>query len=856
MALSPKINEMQEQQPGPEQEQQLFDDSFTQMAQQTLLSNLPDIAQDVVTFKMIDSNMDSGSAVGAFIVQRPNGIIYVPCVLADNEMMPLEMMYAKESDRFLPLSREWISELDRGGVSSLGSGVKTPETLYTDVDIRNLVVPPTTGRYSYASAADLHLPEFLAASSNDAKEKFAALLKNDVSLFKVAVAIYGSKTLVEALRPTATKTAEDASKVTTPTGALYVAKRDTDPLEFTKLFGPNAPLAMRGVAVKGFYAQDGRKKLKRPVNTESMVRMQEVRSPGAYRLFKTDGRAVTALVIPRPIEFEAAFRYSTQDGPQPAKDFIRKVVPRANDYHPDVDHRGHIEYIGLTDDGECIELRNPVIGEMLLLGDLKKKALAALTSEKSPKVGEKGFWVRNRGGNHVEATQWTEVKSVSTGKDGIKRIVVCSLFDDVTVVIDPKNPSRKAILPKGERVMFLPEDFCWVPFKDFVRENELVHDPHELASAFLGKLQVEGATPVSVKAAGADQFNIDGRVTLDRVDAIIKLATDNWISVQDAEEVVKHAEDNGYCNVIVATTESLTKLGGTVPTEDGGSEMPSSVNCTTGDSNSEQMDRLGKTDKRTDLNNIYKRAEDVTEEGAAAADPEAQAQAQAMAQQQPPAPSPLDQAIAEMQDQVNALHNEQMSLMNQKEQLLSQQLAALQAVAARAQEIAQGVPKEQSQAMQSVSGPPETGIGQSQGQAQGQAQDQRQPGQPAQNGGGGTLDPSMMQQASGLADPSMFDASAVGSLAEHGSLKELTVSYMPVLEKSVDHLGRILLTLWVKTSDLRTDMGEETYTALEEKLRSLFKGMGDLVLRVSRATAVLRDGSMEHTDAQQHRMGM
>lgn len=102
--------------------------------------------------------------------------------------------------------------------------------------------------------------------------------------------------------------------------------------------------------------------------------------------------------------------------------------------------------------------------------------------------------------------------------------------------------------------------------------------------------------------------------------------------------------------------------------------------------------------------------------------------------------------------------------------------------------------------------------------------------------------PGLMQQAAGLNDPSMFDAAAIGSLAEHSSLKDLVSSYVPTLEKSIDHLGRILLTLWIKGAELREEMGEENYTNVEDRVRNVFRGLGDVVLRLNQNTQVLMEG--------------
>jgi hypothetical protein len=178
--------------------------------------------------------------------------------------------------------------------------------------------------------------------------------------------------------------------------------------------------------------------------------------------------------------------------------------------------------------------------------------------------------------------------------------------------------------------------------------------------------------------------------------------------------------------------------------------------------------------------------------------------------------------------------------------LLQHKIDALQMVAQRTQEIVQGVPKEQSPAIQqavstAAAGAPQAGAPSPEG-VQGQPQDPNaaQGGMPGQSG---PVDPSLMQGAAGMADPEMFDAAAIGSLAEHSSMKDLIGNYVPTLEKSVDHVGRILLTMWMKGHELRTEMGEENYSNLEDRLRNMFRGLGDVILRLNKDSLVMGDGN-------------
>jgi hypothetical protein len=107
------------------------------------------------------------------------------------------------------------------------------------------------------------------------------------------------------------------------------------------------------------------------------------------------------------------------------------------------------------------------------------------------------------------------------------------------------------------------------------------------------------------------------------------------------------------------------------------------------------------------------------------------------------------------------------------------------------------------------------------------------------------VNPQFIEQAGQLNDAGAFDAAALGSMAQTPQLKDLVSAYIPNLEKSLDNIGRVLLTLWMDESKLKEDIGDETFVALEDNLRTTFKGLGQLILRINQNTAVLRtDGAV------------
>jgi hypothetical protein len=103
------------------------------------------------------------------------------------------------------------------------------------------------------------------------------------------------------------------------------------------------------------------------------------------------------------------------------------------------------------------------------------------------------------------------------------------------------------------------------------------------------------------------------------------------------------------------------------------------------------------------------------------------------------------------------------------------------------------------------------------------------------------VNPHFLDQAAQLHSADMFDAAAVATLAQSPALHGVVGQYLPNLEKAVDNLARVMLTLWMQEADLKPQIGEQTFTGLEDNLQSTFKGLGDLVLRLSRGIQAVKE---------------
>jgi len=101
------------------------------------------------------------------------------------------------------------------------------------------------------------------------------------------------------------------------------------------------------------------------------------------------------------------------------------------------------------------------------------------------------------------------------------------------------------------------------------------------------------------------------------------------------------------------------------------------------------------------------------------------------------------------------------------------------------------------------------------------------------------MNPQFLEQAGALQDADVFDAAAIASMSRSPSFQSMVTDYVPTLERALDNLGRILLSMWMQEAELRENIGEEEYGDLEDNIRAVFDGLGRLILSMNKNAIVL-----------------
>lgn len=824
--------------PPAEQAEELFKQQFHQSAYSVLFSKFSDLAPSVVTFKIMHTAPEDGDGVGAFVVMYNNKPLYIPVVMTDGQLKPMDIMYFKELNMFLPLDKAWLDEVSNMSLSNMGEDVEIPQDVPRDMDIRPLIYPPITpgGRIGYASdmehdilkmykEAEDHYMEpqqnFLKIMSTAPKyllDGMKIAFERRPNLLKKFVRNYGIENLTGAMSTGYSKIAKQKRVKTA--GVFQVFTKETPTQVLKSTYGARAGEAFSHIVKHGFIVNDTRPGItKIAVKVEGSLRLEEPGSEGGwFKLYFIDGPAANYFIIPWPNKFKSISRYSSttmSGGPA----------------------RPSAEYLCIREDGDEAFIEKGVIGERLY--DTKPvesskiyKILAGTEDGTKPTPDSYGFFIHSSQKN-IEATQPEKIRFVITDGDYTKYVVEYG----PTYVIDD-DPTRQYFETQANgEIIYLPKSTQWVELIKKVtdennpmccgseayyrqRKNSIVKDPRLITRWLNSKLQKSEAESVKVKSAGYNQWWVGGNSrALFLHEALTKVACQYGINAKDAGGILVDAQENGVSNIWILDKRSQMKIAA----------------------------------------ELYKMAQppmpqETTQEQQVPAqngqfDPSQGGQVDPYAQQMqgPPPISPTDLAIgeavqrltqqSEMQaQQIQSQMEQSQQAMEMQQQNTQQLVSVLQGIQQRATEI--------SQASQGGTSIPQGAMGSPMAAAEMIAppvpEEEPPPPMPVMEGDvpdPNTLDqeinPEMIEQVDSLQDEGVFDTAAISMLSASPGLQSIVASYIPNMEKCVDNLGRVLLTLWLTEGDTRNNLGDETFVMLEDKLRTVFKGLGDTILSIS-----------------------
>lgn len=815
MPVSPRTQALMQPPPTEEDATLAFEDGFSQLAQRIFSAKFPELMGLLVTFKILNSDIDTGSAIGAFIMDVNGETVYVPVILSNNKIKPLEIMYFKDQDIFLPLNKEWLDEISRRSLDELGKGTTPPENLKTDQDIRTAVIPPTTGRFAFAAESNsgVKLAQFLAEAPNFVKKAFRIVLERNHDILKFAFEHFDKDALLEALRPHVEKRAESEESVT-------ILTPEDEAARFREVFGAHAGKAWQEAVKVGYVIADSRKNVNNAVETEGELKLTNVSENGFYKIYMADGSRRLALVISKPQSlgspFKAGKRVDLKQKYHPYRVWHKKVKNQLLEDeeafytrpNSDGEDRSWVLYF---ENGDIYETNKAPIGEWVPPESVSG-SLARVMDNSRPVVHGYGIFVSFHGGK-LSATQPVEIAKVTTGSDGVRRITT---FDRKTLVTDPKDPIKQIVAPNNSNVVYLPANYKFLPGNPSADKIKLLEGAADTLS-HIERLEKVGALKVKLIDAGAGMFTFGGVgvAPMSKLGMVSALVNDLGLRQGTAEKLLKKTASAGKTAFYLINDAqlhhfgTLTKIAQGMPPPGMPPGMPpGAAGMPPG---------------------MPPEAAGMPPGGAPAVPPEGaippEMAAAYAAPPPPPPPNPVELAVGDVEQQVMEQSAQVSQQLANEQRELSNKMNILQAVKERAQQISaemNGVPTgAPAQVEQTPPGAAPPGMPMAPGAEEPNAAE-------LANSAEGP-----MAEAAKLKDPEAFQATAIGALAANNSFRELIANYLPTLEESLDDLGRILMAVWLQEPTLQQEMGDDAYAKIEKQLITVFRNLGDLILKIN-----------------------
>ena len=686
--------------------EQAYESAFRDQAYSVFSAKFADLVPSVVTFKAIKSSIEDGDAVGAFILSFHGETVYIPVVMAESNLKPMEIIYSKRMDKFMPLNKDWLQIILGSNRQPMGEGAKAPDLMSSDVDITSMIRPPLDGRNVYAmDLSEIDHLDMIKYASDTSKAQYREMLKGNRAILKFASENFDLDEIKDALLPNyVEKIAVERVKLET----LDL----TDPsAKIKKAFGSKSKLAVKDMAKDGFAYKDERINLNKAMALENKLILEEPSTSGVYTIYMSDGSYKSVVVIIEPDNMESP----------------HDPVMSVGRY--DVEHTKPRNFLVILEDGDFFNTHHLIASPSH--NDAFKGAVAdqIFGRKKAGPVAKSNIFFVKTQSNIMTATTPRYVDLVQSIENGGKKYIKLDQFtsspdtkgkvygrvkskdkDHDYEIIHTRTHTGRMIKPKGSRTVVIPDSYFVVKLGDSISDKHHLTTPGQVLQFVQQRLTEHGAEPVKIASLGAGEYAINGRFAGELREASVKLAGDYHISMKTAVEqfkTLKLAGDN---------TKFLV-----YPNEKRASVFA-------GTSNGAQM---------------------------------------------PP-------------DMV-------------------QQMAQQQGAAGQGQDPSQG-----------------------QGQPPGQP-----PGQPQ--------DPAMMQAGMQTGDPNLYSLGVLNSLSQNPDIRELLAVHSPTLEKAMDSSGRMLLTFWIRGNKSKMALGEETYHSTEEALRTVFKGIGSLLIKINRQTAAMPD---------------
>ncbi len=813
-AMSPKTQYAMGGAPSAQDAEAIYEEKFSELAHNFLTTKFPMLAERVQMFQTLNVDIENDVGVGTFVTDVGGEEVHVPVVAERGRMSPLDIMYVKKFDTFVPLTEEWLAYLEAEQSSNLGEDVKAPRTLSTDVDIRNLVVPPMTGRYSYASAPPMDLMDALTHAKNETKIGFIRRMRNNPKIAQHVLGRYGRARLSASVAPRYEKTAGLGKEE----GVVFFDAGT--PLETLKeAFASDTPRAFYEIKNKGYAVLDRRPDPKLAYDKEYLGKYTTSEDSGVYKISLRNGETRTAYVSSAPVRLTKNAPYARNASP-------KRRVPEPSERGKPVRTRDrnadHTVFI-FTDKGELLNdqaMELPVVRMAENIATTEGDAMKVFPSSKlgEPKEGE-GFFVGLQDGRIV-VTEPIDIENVSLRSDGTHVLTGNARYGNRCIIRKgPDYVGRRILVSDadGYPEIRIPHSFRFVKVTSRLQPELVVTSIREAQQIKEASWAKSGADTLILRARYGS-YGVDDRLFSDRVKVAEYLIKGRDLTARSAEDLIKMAELKTKSTAFVLGRPQFLKLAA------GEMQMPE------GGVDPSQMDPSMMDPSMMDPSMMDPSMMDPSMMDPSMMDP---------SMMMPPPPSPVEQAAMEVSSVLQSQTQELLKQMEQQSAMLQAQVQAINSVLGRAEQIAVGAPPLSPEEVMSlgvspmdaypvdptVNGPAQPPI----------------PQEPIPQVPDEMLEDSMA--VDGMSpDANAFDTSAVaGLLAEGDDLDDLARNQLPKFRDALDAIAQTLLEMRIKGPSLKEEIGDKRYDDQINKLKRVLTALGSVLLSLYRNSRILEE---------------
>jgi hypothetical protein len=325
----------------------MFQD-FQQEAMNKLSVTAPSLVNGVLRFQDLSEKFTkvTNVKVGVLVLSLPAGAFLIPVISRDDVVMPLDSIYDTASDKFKPLTAAYVQQIMAMQGTRMGSPQRIPSHVNVNPSIYNMIVPPRTGKYAYASSG---LEDFLAQAPAPLVNRFKVALMANKS---VAAGLNQIIDLDDVLSRPAAGVAQPVSTAASVAGVEVLTRaNDINPVELAVI----RDILRCGYHIKGDI-QEPRPAVELASGHEGLIQVSGAVEGMAYRALRKDGSSVNCMVLKR------APRLYGSDLPS-RKQMVRGGFMTGDGKAEKADDGGYLlitEYGGWCPNGNVVLHKNPI----------------------------------------------------------------------------------------------------------------------------------------------------------------------------------------------------------------------------------------------------------------------------------------------------------------------------------------------------------------------------------------------------------------------------------------------------------------------------------------------------------------